>query len=160
MGYKASWNIHQLVRYTILRAKLLKPSDANAIYLRQNISYLDPTEVRRALQNVAVKVPLVKRKVHFIIKMQQKQKLSFVSLKLPYKTYKQTAILNRLIRFMMLSSSTVFSVGEHTLDILSPLQPFLPGLPVFVTQNISPKLGLRSGSTRTIVAYQFQKMQR
>ncbi len=51
----------------------------------------------------------------------------------------------------------LFSVGDHTLDRLSPLLPLLPGLPVSITQNISPKLGLANGSTGTIVGYQFSK---
>ncbi len=45
--------------------------------------------------------------------------------------------------------------GDYKLDILSPLAPVLPGVPVHITQNAAPKLWLGNGSTRTVVGYQF-----
>ncbi len=53
----------------------------------------------------------------------------------------------------------LLSLGDHKLDKLSPLLPVLPGLPVHITQNIAPKLGLANGSTGTVVAINFQKIQ-
>ncbi len=47
--------------------------------------------------------------------------------------------------------------GDHKPNRLSPLLPVLPGLPVHITQNIAPKLGVATGSTGTIVGCQFRK---
>ncbi len=51
----------------------------------------------------------------------------------------------------------LLGLGDHKLNRLSPLLPMLPGLPVHITQNIAPKIGLANGSTGTIVGYQFPK---
>ncbi len=44
---------------------------------------------------------------------------------------------------------------QHKLDI-SMLQ-VIPGLPVHITKNIAPKLGLANGSTVTVIGYTFPK---
>ncbi len=49
----------------------------------------------------------------------------------------------------------LLSLVDHKLDRLSPLLPVLPGMPVHITQNTAPKLGLANGSIGTIVGYQF-----
>ncbi len=40
------------------------------------------------------------------------------------------------------------------LDRLALLLPVLPGLPVHITKNMAPKLGLANGSPGTVVGYQ------
>ncbi len=49
----------------------------------------------------------------------------------------------------------LLSLGDNKLDIMAPLLPLFPGLPVYITQNLSPKLGLANGSTGTVLGYQF-----
>ncbi len=54
-------------------------------------------------------------------------------------------------------NTQISRLGDHNVDRLPPLLFFLPGLPVSITQKISPKLGLANGSTRTIVGCQCSK---
>lgn len=49
----------------------------------------------------------------------------------------------------------LLALGDNKLQRLSPLLPIFPGMPVYITQNISPKLGLANGSTGKIVGCQF-----
>ncbi len=51
----------------------------------------------------------------------------------------------------------LLSMEDHKLGRLSPLLPVRHGVPVHITQNTAPKLGVANGFTGTVVGYQFPR---